>query len=181
MHVVGTNSFLSRLRRFYTPPKKHPEDGPANSRTTPMIETPAGTSSNFPVNQLGEGKAMLKDFVHGALTKIGSDSTMDELLLYSPFDDDQPTLALQQHEGSELSTGTEHAACTQSITERRELIEEQNREYNEALKADQQKEHEIEKEQENASEMGQLRREREAKVPDEPHIEEDHVVVLCTY
>ena len=124
-----------------------------------MNETPASTGSNLPVNPFGEGKAMLKHFVHDALTEIGSDSTMDELLLCSPFDDDQPTLAFQQHEDSELSTGIEHAACTQSITETRELIEEQNREYNEALKADQQKEHEIEKEQENAREMEQLRRE----------------------
>ena len=30
LHVVGTNSLLSRLRRFYTPPKKHPEDDPVH-------------------------------------------------------------------------------------------------------------------------------------------------------
>ena len=169
--------------RVYLMTCEKPESGneETNSRTSPMKETPASTSSNFPVNQFGEGKDRLKDFVHDALTEIGSDSTVDELLLYSPFDDDQPTLAFQQHEDSELSTGTEHAACTQSITERRELIEEQNREYNEALKADQQKEHEIEKQQENAREMEQLRREREAKVPDEPHIEEDHVVVCVRH
>ena len=168
--------------RVYLMTCEKPESGneETNNSTSPMKETPASTSSNFPVNQFGEGKDMLKDFVHDALTEIGSESTMDELLLYSPFDD-QPTLAFQQHKDSELSPGTEHATCTQSITERRELIEEQNREYNEALKADQQKEHEIEKEQENAREMEQLRREREAKVPDEPRIEEDHVVVCVRH
>ena len=90
--------------------KPESENEETNSRTSPMKETPASTSSNFPVNQFGEGKYRLKDFVHDALTEIGSDSTMDELLLYSAFDDDQPTLAFPQHEDSELSTGTEHAA-----------------------------------------------------------------------
>lgn len=119
---------------------------------------------------------MLENFVHDALTEIGSDNTADELLMYSPFDD-PPALDFEQHEDNELSTGCEHVTFTQSSTERRVLIEEQDKEYNEALKADQQKEHEKQKELENAREMEQLRREREAKVPEEPHIEEDHVVV----
>ena len=82
--------------REYLMIRETPESGneETSSRTTPLKETPASTSSNFPVNQFGEGKDMLKDFVHDALTEIGSDSTMDELLLHSPFDDDQPTKAL---------------------------------------------------------------------------------------
>ena len=86
-------------------------------------------------------------------------------------------LDFEQHEDNELSTGCEHVTFIQSSTERRGLIEEQDKEYIKALKADQQKEHKKQKELENARVMEQLRREREAKVPEDPHIEEDHVVV----
>jgi hypothetical protein len=144
----------------------------------PINETPASTSSNVTVDQSDESKEMLEDFVHDALSEIGSDNTPDELLMYSPFDD-PPTSEFQQHEDNKLSTGFEPATLTQSSIERRALIEQQNKEYDEALKADQQKEKE--KEKEIAREMELLKCEREARVLEEPHIEEDHVVVCVRH
>ena len=79
------------------------------------------------------------------------------------------------------STGSRHASPTRSSKERRALIEEQNKEYNEALKEDQRKEQEKEKELEHANEMEQLRLEREARVLEEPNIEKDHVVVCIQH
>ncbi len=160
--------------RVYLMTCKKPENGneETDNPIPPINETPASTSFNITVNQSDKSKEMLEDFVHDALTEIDYDNTADELLLHSPFDD-PPTLEFQLHEDNEPSSGSEHAAFIQSSTERRALIEEQNKEYNETLKADQQSEHERRKKQENAREMEQLRREREAKVPEEPHIEED--------
>ena len=57
----------------------------------------------------------------------------------------------------ERSTGSRHASPTRSSKERRALIEEQNKEYNEALKEDQQKKQEKEKELEHANEMEQFK------------------------
>ena len=167
--------------RVYLMTCEKPKNG--NEETNDLIpinETSASTSSNITVDQSDKSKETLEDFVHDALSEIGSDNTPDELLMYSPFDD-PPTSEFQQHEDNELSTGFEPAALTQSSIERRALIEQQNKEYDEALKADQQKEQEKEKEKEIAREMELLKREREARVLEEPHIEEDHVVVCVRH
>ncbi|CAB3979930.1 Hypothetical predicted protein [Paramuricea clavata] len=118
----------------------------------PINETPASTISNITVDQSDKSKEMLEDFVHDAISEIGSDNTPDELSMYSQLVD-------------VLSTSE------------RALIEQQNKEYDEALKTDQQKEQEKEKEKEIAREMELLKHEREARVLEGPHIEEDHVVV----
>ena len=93
--------------------------------------------SNITVDQSRKNKEMLEDFVHDELTEIDFDDNVDEVLLYSPFDNPTP-LEFQQNEDNEWSTGFESAGLTQSSTERRALIEQQNIEYNEALKVDQQ-------------------------------------------
>ena len=98
-----------------------------------LNETPASTSSNVTVDRCDRSKEMPEDFVHDALSEIGSENTPDELLMYSPFDD-PPTSEFQRHEDNELSTGFEPAALTQFSIERRVLIEQQNKKYDEAQK-----------------------------------------------
>ena len=127
----------------------------------PVNETPASTSSNVALDQSAECKEMLENFVHDALTEIGYDNANDELLMFVPFND-LPTINSQLDDDDERNTGSGHASPTRSSKERRALIEEENKEYNEALKEDQRKEHEKEKELEHAKEMEQLRLQRQA-------------------
>ena len=82
------------------------------------FQTPPGMSSDV------DSKEMLKNFVH-TLTEIGYDNTINDLLMYYPFDG-LPTLNFQLDDDGKQSTGSKHASPTRSSTEIRVLIEEQN-------------------------------------------------------
>lgn len=158
-------------------PKERDEEA---SKTIKGKETSAcvtfASSTKKLVDQSPESKEMLEDFVHDALIEIESENTVDELFAYSPFED--PAALLDLHVGEiKGDTSLEVIPLSQWNIERREVIEQQNQEYSNALKADQQKD----EEKEAAREIELLRREREAKVPEEPQVEEDHLVVCVRH
>ena len=98
-------------------------------------------------------------FVEDAFAEFSGDIRMEDVFEW------QPESALQEETYSTTLQG------------RRQLIQQQDEEYRLAVEADQRKE----KEREYAREKEVLREERKAKVPDEPQIEEEHVVVCVRH
>ena len=99
------------------------------------------------------------DFVEDVFAEFSGDIRMGDVFEW------QPELALQEETYSTTLQG------------RRQLIQQQDEEYRLAVEADQRKE----KERESAREKEVLREERKTKVPDEPQIEEEHVVVCVRH
>ena len=104
-------------------------------------------------------KEKLDGFVEDAFAEFSGDIRMEDVFEW------QPESALQEETYSTTLQG------------RRQLIQQQDEEYRLAVEADQRKE----KERESAREKEVLREERKAKVPDEPQIEEEHVVVCVRH
>ena len=107
-------------------------------------------------------KEILDDFVEQACAEFGDD-LMQEVFEWPPIS--------QCEEGTSSTT----------LQAERDLKKQQDEEYRLALEEDQRKEKEQNMEKEAAREKEALREERKARVPNEPQIDEDHIVVCVRH
>ena len=106
-------------------------------------------------------KEMLGDLVEQACAEFG-DAIMEEML----------ELPILQHEEEISST---------ALQDTRDLIKQQDEEYRLSLEEDQQKEEDQEKNKKITREKEALREERKARIPNEPQIDENHIVACVRH
>ncbi len=148
--------------------ERYRENASASKGNVPRVHvmsSPLGEESDEE-NEAEEGvdkdcvaKEKLDGFVEDAFAEFSGDIRMEDVFEWQPESD------LQEETYSTTLQG------------RRQLIQQQDEEYRLAVEADQRKE----RERESAREKEVLREERKAKVPDEPQIEEEHVVVCVRH
>ena len=112
--------------------------------------------------EVKDAKETLDDFVEEACAEFGDD-IMEEVFEWQPL--------LQYGEGTSSTT----------LQAERDLKKQQDEEYRITLEEDQRKEKEQKKKEEIAREKEALREKRKASVPNEPQIDEDHIVVCVRH